>query len=602
MAFAKMGARGGFGSAGVLGNASLPTIAWSGSASPTTYPTAVLAEPNLLGFWPLDDASAATSFADAKGNRPAVIQNKGTGALLQQSAQMSGNSALSTRFVSASSGAGLVSVSDSAAYDFDGTTPFSIEVFVVPNITRSGGSTAYALCGKQSQTSPFPGWQLQLRWDGTSATRIELTLINNSASNIAQLRGMTTDLANGTGYHVIVTYDGTKNTNGINFYVDGVFQSKTGGNIANSLTGSIANSAQLSIASRNNALQFVNATMQDVAVYTDAESAGARLYRAGLAAGRSPLAPLTGDEIYIHDSDLNTDVDDVAEFAVWCYLIRKYGTRLRAVTICSENDYSAPCAEALLAHRGITGIPIGAYQGSGVLPSTSPYTQQVASRFGFGSKTKADYSDPVTVMRTVLAAAADNSVVLSGTGSLTNFSALRQSAGDGIDARTGAQLIAAKVKRFIFCGGDYPDSSLPAGGYESNFHKDITATQDVFDNWVGEIVCDGYSVGHNVYCGPPSSADPLTNPWKYAFDLFQTATGQLVNGEREAWGPLHVLYSVLGDIVGLQTGGLRGTNTISGVDGSNVWGMTSGNTSWVFKRASNATLKANLNTILAAIR
>jgi hypothetical protein len=588
----------------VLGSAGLPNIGWPGALSPTTYNGAVLAEPNLVWFCPLNDLSSATSFADLKGGRNAVIQNKGTGVLLAQTGLIPGDSNTASKFVGASSGDGLVSVADSAALDFDGASAFSMEIIVSPNITRSGGSTAYALLGKQSQNSPFPGYQYQLRWDGTSATRIEVTLINNSASNIAQLRGTSTDLANGTVYPVTWKYSGNKNTNGMQFYIAGVLEGVAGGNIANSLTGSISNSAQVSIGSRNNALQFVSATAQGAAIYSDNQSVPAIQYRHGLAIGRSALTPLTGDEPIIHDQDLNTDVDDVAEYPMWAYLKRKYNRNLVAVTISSANDYSAPCAEALLAHYGMTNVAIGAYQNNPAgLPTSSAYAQQVASRFGFGSKTRTDYSDAVTVMRTALAAAADGTVVMTGTGPLTNFSALLQSAGDGISPLTGLQLVTAKVKRFIYSGGAYPDSSLLAGGYESNFHKDITATLYVIANWPGEIVFTGYYIGHLDYSGPPSSFNPLTSPVKYAFDLWGTANpGGLINGKRESWGALHVLYVGLGDIVGVQTGGLRGTVVVSAVDASNTYNMAvQSNQSYIFERASHTVLGANCDTIIAAL-
>lgn len=586
------------GSGVISGGVVPPSINWPGSLSPQSYPAAVMAEPSLIAYWPLDDAATATAFADAKGGRSAVIQNKGTGVLLEQVSAMPGNAAKATKFVSASSGNGLLSVSDSTAFDFDGTSPFSIEAFVVPTVTRSGGTVVQALFAKQDATGK--GTKLEIRWDGSAATRARFSIVNTNNTNAAVLQGMTTDFQNSQPYLITVTYDGSKNTNGMAIRTNGQQESVSGGNIANNLTGSTANTGQASVGSLNNTAQFNNSLMQGVAIFGDKQAPGPAHYRAGLAAGRQPLAVFTGRRKFILDTDDNTDVDDQAALAIAGYGHLAQLIEILAVVASSSNDYTAPCIEATLKHWGISPA-IGAYKGS-ALPATSVFTQQVASRFGFTGKTRADYVDAVTTLRMVLASQADNSVEMAAIGALTNYSALRQSPADGISPLTGQQLIAAKVKRLWVMGSAFPDTTgLLAGNAESNMSKDPAAAKDVFDNWPTEILCHGYEVGYNVFCGPPADADPLTNPIKYSFDLYG-GTGQLTNGERQAWDPLLILHAIVGDVAGFQTGGLRGTNTVNASTGVNVWSMTAGNTSYAFKRIANSVFRDNLNTILAAMK
>jgi hypothetical protein len=96
---------------------------------------------------------------------------------------------------------------------FDGTTPFTISLWMHPNNTSGA-----ALMSTFATLANFAGWEVT--YNGSPAT-ISFFLVNNLGVNYIQVAGSL--VVSGAGPHyVVVTYDGTKTAAGVKIYVDGV--------------------------------------------------------------------------------------------------------------------------------------------------------------------------------------------------------------------------------------------------------------------------------------------------------------------------------------------------------------------------------------------
>lgn len=157
-----------------------------------------------------------------------------------------------------------VSIATESNYDFENTDSFSVASWVKPNVTRSGGLFGYQIFSKLDSTSPFPGWEFELLWDGSSKTVLRPLLINSSPTNVLDVRG-TTDIPNSSWVHVAFTYNGTSNASGVKMYINGVLETTT--TSSNTLSASILNNITPRIGSRNNVNSFFIGQIDDTRVY-----------------------------------------------------------------------------------------------------------------------------------------------------------------------------------------------------------------------------------------------------------------------------------------------------------------------------------------------
>jgi purine nucleosidase len=277
----------------------------------------------------------------------------------------------------------------------------------------------------------------------------------------------------------------------------------------------------------------------------------------------------------IVDNDMASDVDNAVAIAVLCWFLNKGKANLLAYTVADSAPYSAPCTHAMLAYSGYgpdkTGakyVPLGSNKTS---PKTTDaaFAQTVAATWGYGSETINSYPNPVPVLRQALVSST-GSVTIVAAGPLSNMSALLGSPADGISPLTGAQLITQKVARLVIMGGTWPTSN---GTAESNYAADPTSTQNVLENWPGEIVGCGNELGNNILVAPRAGVANTADPFKQAFSLY---SGGLANGARQAWDPATFLFALMGGFgMFYRCGGLRGSATID-VSGNNTFVPTTG--------------------------
>lgn len=280
----------------------------------------------------------------------------------------------------------------------------------------------------------------------------------------------------------------------------------------------------------------------------------------------------------ILDTDLAFDVDDVAAIAVACALDNLGEISLKAVITNSANDYSAPCAQALLNYCGKGSVPVGAYQGSAGTPSTSLYAQTVAAEFGQSGKTRANFPSADSVYRSVLAATSLATIV--SVGFLTNLAAL-------INTADGAALLSSQVAKMVIMGGDYP---VYAAG-EFNLAGNAQAASDWFSKSKIPTYLLGLTPGGLLACGPSAGASGGTNPIKRAFDLFGV-------NPRSAWDPAAVLFAARGVATGIVEGWFGGNNSVDPVTGANTFGGNFGRNCGILNVPGNAADRNAINAVL----
>lgn len=158
--------------------------------------------------------------------------------------------------------------------DNDGTQAQSVSFWVKLNSTSN-----QLLVGKQNNAIPYNGWGVVM-----VSSKIYYAFFNNVPSIMAQTEN-TQVLTTGVWYHVVATYDGSKNASGIKVYIDGSLGTQ---NIITDTLGSNSSSAsgvKATISSRNGSTLMSNSTIDEVGIWNRELSASevTELYNSGAA-------------------------------------------------------------------------------------------------------------------------------------------------------------------------------------------------------------------------------------------------------------------------------------------------------------------------------
>lgn len=205
-----------------------------GTHTHTASPTLTVGNMNigLADCWPMTDGTGV-AFADSCNTSNTLTLVAG-GFTWQANYTLPGSTALLTT--------GYFSGANQTATNFTGATAFSVSTWI-GNSTWTGGSRA--VMSTLDPSSSFAGWELEV--DAAGAPHA--FLINTYPSNAIETAGNT---GMSTGLHYVVeTYDGSKTAAGVKFYVDAVLQTNVTP-IADTLTGSIANTKPVTVGGRTN--------------------------------------------------------------------------------------------------------------------------------------------------------------------------------------------------------------------------------------------------------------------------------------------------------------------------------------------------------------
>ncbi len=143
-------------------------------------------------------------------------------------------------------------------HDFASTEKRSFSCWIKLDAT----GTTYGLITKQKATSDFAGWNVDVQSD--SRVRFQYVESFPGSSLIGVTTAAPIDTAN-RWYHIVVTYDGSRDISGITIYVDGV--SYVSPADENDLTGNIDTAFNMNIGARESAIHFLNGRLDEVRIY-----------------------------------------------------------------------------------------------------------------------------------------------------------------------------------------------------------------------------------------------------------------------------------------------------------------------------------------------
>jgi len=193
----------------------------------------------------------------------------------------------------------------------------------------------------------------------------------------------------------------------------------------------------------------------------------------------------------IFDTDMDSDVDDVAALCQLHAMADAGEIDLLGVAISGRQEWSAPCVDAINTFYGRPDLPIALVSGTRGIHQPSRFARQIAEAFPQDYQQKHAKFHAVELYRSLLSKAADKSVIIVSVGDMTNLAALLSSPADGISPLTGKDLISAKVKNYTCMGSRYPADEDPGKGRWGNFRTDPVSTKEVTQSWPTLITFTG---------------------------------------------------------------------------------------------------------------
>lgn len=247
----------------------------------------------------------------------------------------------------------------------------------------------------------------------------------------------------------------------------------------------------------------------------------------------------------IFDTDLGNDIDDVLALEMLLNYEREGRVELLGVTLCKANPHTAEFADGYLRAAGRGDLPLG-FAHRGVTPEDGTYLLPTLEASFDGKpllapeRTAGELPEGYVLLRQLLAAQPDASVVLVAVGPLTNIGNLLASGGDAVSPLTGRELVAAKVKRVVTMAGLFGDEfDFP----EWNVVCDVEAAQRTFHGCPVPLTTTGWEVGNRLLYPHESIlndfGDPEASPLAVAYCHYME-----MPYDRQTWDLTAVLEAV----------------------------------------------------------
>lgn len=205
----------------------------------------------------------------------------------------------------------------------------------------------------------------------------------------------------------------------------------------------------------------------------------------------------------IFDTDMGNDIDDAMALAVAHSLQSRGELEILAVTTTKDNPYAAKMVDVLNTFYGRGDIPIGVVK-NGVAPEIGKFNQQVVEMktpdgkpvFTRTHQSDSEFPEAVSLIRKVLAAQKDQSVVLVQIGFFTNLQRLLETTGDEFSPLSGKELVVKKVKYASIMAGAFSEERKEHREY--NVVTDLPAARKMIEEWPTEIIFSGWEVGRAI--------------------------------------------------------------------------------------------------------
>lgn len=233
------------------------------------------------------------------------------------------------------------------------------------------------------------------------------------------------------------------------------------------------------------------------------------------------------------DTDVGFDCDDVGALSILNHLHQAHLCKIVAINhACSLNEKGPEAIQAVEHFYGLDDIKIGYCDSdkSRFLPTLiNPYNAALIQKFG---EKKNDKFIPSTkLIIDTLLSYPDHSVTYVCIGMLTNLAKAYQFF-DEEKKIYGKELLNRKLKEIVIMGGDFVTSEP-----EFNIVMDTSSAQTLLKEAEVKVSFLDFPTGATIKTGYPLIEKyHLSNPVSLSYQLF-------INGNRESWDPLTVLYA-----------------------------------------------------------
>ena len=248
------------------------------------------------------------------------------------------------------------------------------------------------------------------------------------------------------------------------------------------------------------------------------------LLLSAVSCGQKDPAPGGEPVRIIFDTDLGNDIDDVLALQMLLNYEKEGRAELLGITLCKANPATIAFTDGYCRFDGRGDIPLG-YAYDGVTPEDGTYLLPTLEA-SFGGEPllrpartiDSGLPEGYKLLRRLLAAQPDASVVLVAVGPLTNIGNLLVSEADEFSSLSGRDLVAAKVRRVVTMAGLFGDEfDFP----EYNVVCDLEASHRTFELCPVPLTTTGWEVG-NLLPYPHESiltdfGDPEAHPLSVAY-------------------------------------------------------------------------------------
>lgn len=254
----------------------------------------------------------------------------------------------------------------------------------------------------------------------------------------------------------------------------------------------------------------------------------------------------------IFDTDMGNDVDDAMALAMIHNLEKRGACKLLAVTLTKDHPQAAAFVDAMNTFYGRGDVPIGVVQG-GAAKDAGKFNKladeknaDALLRYPHDLLSGKDAPDAIGLIRKLLAAADDNSIVIAQVGFFTNLARLLDSKPDEHSPLGGKELVAKKVKLLSIMAGAFQTIGANTRYQEYNVQLDVPAAKKLAKEWPTEMVWSGFEIGIAAAYPHQSIERDFDyvkhHPLKEAYVLYSPPPH-----DRPTWDPTSVLYAVLPD-------------------------------------------------------
>ncbi|MFG0250504.1 MAG: nucleoside hydrolase [Phycisphaeraceae bacterium JB051] len=202
----------------------------------------------------------------------------------------------------------------------------------------------------------------------------------------------------------------------------------------------------------------------------------------------------------ILDTDMGNDIDDALALAMIHSLEARGECELLGVLLSKDNAYAPAMVDAINTFYNRGDVPIGMVQ-NGATPEVGNFNQAVLEMTDNAGQpcfptthARGSYPHAVPLLRRLLAAAEDHSVVIIPIGFSTNLHQLFDSPADEISELDGKDLFEQKVSHVVMMAGCFDEVSK-ADHREYNIIKDIEASTRFIHQCPRPIYFSGWEVG-----------------------------------------------------------------------------------------------------------